>query len=62
MRNTIIIKRSMIMTLYIYPVLFMFSNLSFFPQLSIYKTATDWGSHGFLDHFDSTPLDSDEDI
>ena len=26
----------------------------FFPQLSIYKTATDWGGHGhgFLDHFD----------
>merc|ERR1712113_125276 len=30
-------------------------------ELSIYKTATDWGGHGFLDHFDSAPLDSDED-
>merc|ERR1712004_632622 len=31
-------------------------------ELSIYKTATDWGGHGFLDHFDSAPLDSDEDM
>merc|ERR1712107_299774 len=30
-------------------------------ELSIYKAATDWGGQGFLDHFDSTPLDSDED-
>merc|ERR1712107_634442 len=30
-------------------------------ELSIYKAATDWDGQGFLDHFDSAPLDSDED-
>merc|ERR1712113_855009 len=31
-------------------------------ELSICKTATEWGGHGFLDHFDYAPLDSDEDM